>query len=107
MNIAVCGFNGPVAQAVRAELIQRGHAVFDSALDSRAQAVIWFPGDLAELEKIAARADLLAPNLGVEAGQMLDWCKAFAGMAALEMPEVPGGSAARIRALAALAAEGE
>lgn len=56
---------------------------------------------------IAARADLLAPNLGVEAGRMLDWCKAFAGMAALEMPEVPGGSAARIRALAALAAEGE
>jgi len=58
MKVAVCGFNGPVAQAVRAELTRRGHTIIDSGVDPRADSVIWFPGDLAELEKIAARTDL-------------------------------------------------
>jgi 1-acyl-sn-glycerol-3-phosphate acyltransferase len=58
MKIAVCGFDGPVARAVSAELTRRGHTVIDSGVDPRAEAVIWFPGDLAELEKIAARTDL-------------------------------------------------
>ncbi len=58
MKIAVCGFNGPVARAVRAELGQRGHTVLDSGLDPRAEAVVWFPGEIGELEKIASRSDL-------------------------------------------------
>ncbi|HVV47441.1 MAG TPA: hypothetical protein VHC72_19660, partial [Bryobacteraceae bacterium] len=58
MKIAVCGFNGPVAGAVRAELGQRGHTVLDSGLDPRAEAVVWLPGEIGELEKIAARSDL-------------------------------------------------
>ena len=58
MKIAVCGFDGPVAQAVRAELTSRGHTVIDSGVDPRAEAAVWFPGDLAELEKIASRTDL-------------------------------------------------
>jgi 1-acyl-sn-glycerol-3-phosphate acyltransferase len=58
MQVAVCGFNGPIAQAVRAELTRRGNTVIDSGLDPRAEAVIWFPGDPAELEKIASRTDL-------------------------------------------------
>lgn len=58
MKIAVCGFDGPVAQAVRAELTRRGHTIIDSGVDPRAEAVVWFPGDTAELERIAARTDL-------------------------------------------------
>jgi 1-acyl-sn-glycerol-3-phosphate acyltransferase len=58
MKIAVCGFNGPVAREVRAELIRRGHLVIDSGVDPGAEAAIWFPGDITELEKIAARTDL-------------------------------------------------
>lgn len=58
MTIAVCGFDGPVARAVKAELARRGHSVVDSAVDPGAEAAIWFPGDLSELEKIAARTDL-------------------------------------------------
>jgi 1-acyl-sn-glycerol-3-phosphate acyltransferase len=58
MVIAVCGFDGPIARAVRAELTQRGHTIIDSGVDPRAEAVIWFPGDPAVLEKIAARTDL-------------------------------------------------
>jgi 1-acyl-sn-glycerol-3-phosphate acyltransferase len=58
MKIAVCGFDGPVAQALRTELTRRGHAVIDSGVDPRAEAIVWFPGDIADLEKIAARTDL-------------------------------------------------
>jgi 1-acyl-sn-glycerol-3-phosphate acyltransferase len=58
MKIAVCGFDGPVAQAVRAEITRRGHSVIDSGVDPRAEAVIWFPGDVSEFERIAARTDL-------------------------------------------------
>jgi 1-acyl-sn-glycerol-3-phosphate acyltransferase len=58
MKIAVCGFDGPVARAVKAELTRRGHTVVDSPLDTRPEAVIWFPGDIAELERIADQADL-------------------------------------------------
>jgi 1-acyl-sn-glycerol-3-phosphate acyltransferase len=58
MTTAVCGFDGPVARAVRAELTRRGHAVVDSGVDPRAEAVVWFPGDVAELERIVARMDL-------------------------------------------------
>ena len=58
MKVAVCGFDGPVSRAVSAELTSRGHTVIDSGVDPRAEAVVWFPGDPADLEKIAARTDL-------------------------------------------------
>lgn len=58
MKIAVCGFDGPVARAVKAELSRRGHTIIDSGADPGAEAAIWFPGDPAELEKLAARTDL-------------------------------------------------
>src|SRR6185312_413642 len=58
MKIAVSGFDGPVARAVKAALSQRGHTIIDSGVDPRAEAAIWFPGDPAELERIVARTDL-------------------------------------------------
>src|ERR1017187_4725079 len=58
MKIAVCGFDGPVSRAVSAELTRRGHTVIASGMDPQTEAVVWFPGDPAELEKIAARTDL-------------------------------------------------
>ena len=58
MTVAVFGFDGPVAREARAELTRRGHAVIDSGTDSRAESVIWFPGDIAELKRIAGRTDL-------------------------------------------------
>ncbi|HEX4278397.1 MAG TPA: 1-acyl-sn-glycerol-3-phosphate acyltransferase [Bryobacteraceae bacterium] len=58
MKIAVCGFDGPVARAVKAELARRGHTAVDSGVDPHAEAAIWFPGELSELEKIASRTDL-------------------------------------------------
>jgi 1-acyl-sn-glycerol-3-phosphate acyltransferase len=58
MKIAVCGFDGPVARAVKAELSGRGHTIIDSGVDPRAEAAIWFPGDATELERIVARTDL-------------------------------------------------
>ena len=40
-----------------------------------------------DVEMIAARAERLALVLGVDAGRVLDWCTAFAGMTALELAE--------------------
>jgi streptomycin 6-kinase len=42
-----------------------------------------------DVDTIAARAELLAPAIGVDAGHMFDWCTAFAGMTALELAESP------------------
>src|ERR1700733_15387000 len=58
MTVAVCGFDGPVARAVKAELTRRGHTLADSSTDPRADAAIWFPGKMAELESIAAQPGL-------------------------------------------------
>src|SRR5580692_7060499 len=58
MTIAVCGFDGPVAGAVKSELARRGHTIVDSGDDPKAEAVVWFPGEIADLERIAARRDL-------------------------------------------------
>jgi 1-acyl-sn-glycerol-3-phosphate acyltransferase len=58
MTIAVCGFDGPVARAVKTELTRRGHAIAGSGDDPGAEAAIWFPGQIGELERIAARSDL-------------------------------------------------
>ena len=56
MKIALSGFNGPVAQAVLAELIRRGHQPENDA--ANAECVIFFPqgdnSDNAALEAINA-----------------------------------------------------
>jgi streptomycin 6-kinase len=55
------------------------------------------------IDAIAARAEQLAPAIDVDAGRLLDWCTAFAGMTALELAEAPDTSAQRIEAAVALA----
>jgi hypothetical protein len=42
--------------------------------------------------------------MGVDAARMLDWCRAFAGMTALELAESATSSDARTEWLASLAA---
>jgi streptomycin 6-kinase len=56
-----------------------------------------------DVEVIASRAERLAPAIDVDAGRLLDWCTAFAGMTALELAEAPDTSAQRIEAAMALA----
>lgn len=55
-----------------------------------------------DVEMIAARADRLAPALGVDAGRLLDWCTAFACMTALELAEAQS-SRERLQAAVTLA----
>ena len=50
MNVSVSGFDGPVAQATRAELERRGHTVCGVG----AECAVYFPGDLAGLEMLVA-----------------------------------------------------
>ena len=50
----------------------------DPAFDA-IDLLFWQAGDL---DTIRRRAELLAPAIGVEATRLLDWCTAFAGMAA-------------------------
>lgn len=52
---------------------------------------------------IAARAEQLAPAIGADAGRLLDWCAAFAGMTALEMAETFGRSREEVEPFVALA----
>lgn len=52
MKIVVSGFCGPVAKATEAELVRRGHEL--AAGPSDADCVIFCPGDVSELVKIAA-----------------------------------------------------
>jgi streptomycin 6-kinase len=54
---------------------------------------------------IAARAELLAPAIGVDANHLFEWCSAFAAMTALEIAESPNASADRIQTYVALAAQ--
>ena len=75
--------------------------VGDPAFDA-IDLVLWQADDT---ETIAARAGLLAPAIGASAARLLDWCTAFAGMAALEAAESDGGPRERVEWLAALAAE--
>ena len=51
--------------------------------------VLWRARDV---DTVAARAEQLAPAIGADADRLLDWCAAFAGMAALEIAEAPGGA---------------
>lgn len=56
-----------------------------------------------DVDMIAARAEQLAPAIDVDARRLLDWCTAFAGMAALELAEAPNSPRERIEAAVTLA----
>jgi streptomycin 6-kinase len=71
----------------------------DPAFDA-IDLVLWRAEDAAA---IAARAEQLAPAIGADAGRLLEWCAAFAAMAALEIGEAPGSSRAEVEPLVALA----
>lgn len=62
--------------------------------------LLWQANDV---DTIAARAEQLAPAIDVDAGRLLDWCIAFAGMTALELAEAPDSSSERIQAAVTLA----
>jgi streptomycin 6-kinase len=68
----------------------RGDAAFDLV-----DLLLWQADDVRTVE---ARAEALAPAIGADAGRMLEWCAAFAGMVALELAEssatAPGLAAA-------------
>jgi streptomycin 6-kinase len=55
------------------------------------------------VDMIAARAEQLAPAIGVHSRRLLDWCTAFAGMVALELAEAPNTPRERIEAAVTLA----
>jgi streptomycin 6-kinase len=72
-----------------------GDAAFDAV-----DVLLWQADDV---DTVAARAELLAPALGVDVVQLLDWCTAFAAMAALELAEASAASHGRLQALVTLA----
>jgi streptomycin 6-kinase len=71
----------------------------DPAFDA-IDLVLWRAEDA---DTIAAHAAALAPAAGADPGRLLDWCAVFAGIAALEIAEGPGGSQQQLRALISLA----
>ena len=50
MNVSISGFDGPLARATKAELLRRGHNVIANG----AECAIFFPGDPAALQALAA-----------------------------------------------------
>jgi streptomycin 6-kinase len=58
-----------------------------------------------DVETIAARADRLAPAIGADTSHLLEWCTAFAAMAALELAESPSAAPDRVQTYLALAAQ--
>jgi len=72
----------------------------DPAFDA-IDLVLWRAKDL---NAIAARVEELAPSIDADAGRLLDWCAAFAGMTALELAEAPGTTAEDVEPFVALAA---
>jgi streptomycin 6-kinase len=80
----------------------------DPAFDA-IDLIFWQAGDL---DTISRRAELLASAIGVDATRLLDWCIAFAGMAAADLAgtgqraEPPGDDRSeRVRAALSLAAQ--
>ncbi len=80
----------------------------DPAFDA-IDLLFWQAGDL---DTISRRAELLAPAMGVDATRLLDWCTAFAGMAAGDLGGTgqraePAGDnrSERVRAAVSLAAQ--
>jgi streptomycin 6-kinase len=74
--------------------------VGDPAFDA-IDLILWQADDV---EMIEARCERLAAATGLDARRHLDWCVAFAAMAALEAASNGGGRSPRVRALQALAA---
>ena len=72
-----------------------GDAAFDAV-----DLVLWRAEDVRD---IAARAEQLAPAIEADAGRLLDWCAAFAGMAAIEIAEASDSSCDQVEPLVALA----
>jgi streptomycin 6-kinase/predicted nucleotidyltransferase len=62
--------------------------------------VLWQADDI---DVVVKRTEQLAPAIDVDAGRLLDWCTAFAGMTALELAESPNTSGHRVQAAVALA----
>jgi streptomycin 6-kinase len=75
--------------------------VGDPAFDA-VDLVLWRAKDV---DAITARAEQLAAATRMDAGRILDWCTAFAGMAALEIAEAPGRSRAEVEPFVALASD--
>jgi streptomycin 6-kinase len=86
---------------------QRGLVAIDPAPclgdDLAFDAVDLLLWQASSVDMIAARAEQLAPAIGVEASRLLDWCTAFAGMVALELAEAPNTPRERIEAAVSLA----
>jgi streptomycin 6-kinase len=72
----------------------------DPAFDA-VDLVFWRAEDV---ETIVMRAEQLAPAIGGDAGRLLDWCVAFAGMVALEKAEASDAAPGQVESLVALAA---
>jgi 1-acyl-sn-glycerol-3-phosphate acyltransferase len=53
MKVAVAGFTGPVAQALRQELERRGHSIAAATPGSAPDCAVFFPGEPAQLEALA------------------------------------------------------
>jgi streptomycin 6-kinase len=70
----------------------------DPAFDA-IDLVLWRAEDVGT---VIARAQQLAPAIDADAGRLLDWCTAFAGMTALEIAEAPSGSLEQLDPLVAL-----
>src|SRR5439155_422678 len=71
----------------------------DPAFDA-IDLVLWRAEDA---DMIAARAERLAPAIGADAGRLLEWCAAFAGMTALENAEAVDSSRGSVEPFVALA----
>jgi streptomycin 6-kinase len=92
-------------RAISGHLYERGLVAIDPApcLGDPAfdgiDLVLWRAEDAGTF---AARAKQLAPGIAADAGRLLEWCTAFAGMAALEMAEA-GSAREKVELLVALA----
>ena len=74
-----------------------GDAAFDAV-----DLLLWQADDL---ETIAARIERLAAATNMDAGRLVGWCVAFAGMSALELASQGNGSGAAMDALMELASQ--
>jgi streptomycin 6-kinase len=72
----------------------------DPAFDAT-DLVFWRAEDV---ETVAGRAEQLSPAIGADAGRLVDWCVAFAGMVALEMAAASDSASGQVESLVALAA---
>jgi streptomycin 6-kinase len=74
-----------------------GDAAFDAV-----DLILWQADDL---ETIEARVELVASPIGSDPERLLAWCRAFAGMTALELAESPETPPQRIATVATLASQ--